>query len=118
MVETYKLKPLVASKGEKRFLLSIREKPSPEPQTATRNEPDLPEILPDPEREASAPSLMQLRRRKLPPRPRMVRPKVVKVKHPLADPRLLQFENYLIARNRSKHTILTHIPAECSLTHR
>jgi hypothetical protein len=44
-----------------------------------------------------------------------VRPKVVKVKPPIADPRLLQFENYLIARKRSKHIFLTHIPAECSL---
>ena len=112
MVETYKLKPLVASKGEKRSLLSIREKPSPEPQTATRNSPDLPEILPDPDREVGVSSLTQLRRRKLPPRPRVVRPKVVQVKPPLADPRLLQFENYLIARNRSKHTILNHIPTE------
>ena len=111
MVETYKLKPLRANKGEKRFLLSIREKPSPEPQTVTRNAPDLPEILPDPEREVGAPSLMQLRRRKLPPRVRVVRPKMVKVKHPFVDTRLQQFENYLIARNRSKHTILTHIPA-------
>ena len=111
MVETYKLNPLVASKGEKRSHLSIREKPSSEPQTVTRNAPDLPEILPDAEREVGSPSLIQLRRRKLPPRPRMVRPKVVKVKHPLADPRLLQFENYLIARNMSKHTILTHISA-------
>jgi hypothetical protein len=107
MVETYKLKPLVASMGEKRFLLSIREKPSHEPQTATRNA-----------REVGAPSLMQLRRRKLPPRPRVVRPKAVKVKLPLTDPRLQQFENYLIASNRSKHTILTHISAECSLAHR
>jgi hypothetical protein len=118
MVETYKLKPLRANKGEKKSLLSIREKSAPEPQTATWNSPDLPELLPDPEREVGAPSLMQLRRRKLPPRVRVVRPKVVQVKHPLADPRLLQFENYLIARNRSKHTILTHIPAECSLAHR
>jgi hypothetical protein len=78
----------------------------------------LPEILPDPESEVDAPTLTQLRRRKLPPRVRVVRPKMVKVKPPLADPRLQQFENYLIARNRSKHTILTHIPAECSLAHR
>jgi len=66
MVETYKLKPPVASKGEKRFLLSIREKPSHEPQTATRNAHDLPEILPDPEREVGASTLAQLRKRKLP----------------------------------------------------
>jgi hypothetical protein len=59
MPETYKLKPLVASKGEKRFLLSIREKSAPEPQMATRSSPDLPEILPDPEREVGAPTLMQ-----------------------------------------------------------
>ena len=59
MVETYKLKPLRAYKGEKRFLLSIREKPSPEPRTATRNAPDLSELLPDPEREVGAPTLMQ-----------------------------------------------------------
>jgi len=59
MVETYKLKPLVASKGEKKSLLSIREKSALEPQTVTRNSPDLPEILPDPEREIGAPSLMQ-----------------------------------------------------------
>ena len=111
MVETYKLKPLVTSKGEKKSLLSIREKPSPEPQTVTRNAHDLPEILPDPEREVGAPTLMQLRKRKLPPRVRVVRSKVVQVKHPLTDPRLQQFENYLIARNRSKHTILTHISA-------
>jgi len=65
----------------------------------------LPEILPDPEREVDAPTLMQLRRRKLPPQVWFVRPKMVKVKHPHTDPRLLQFENYLIARNRSKHTI-------------
>jgi site-specific recombinase XerD len=108
MPETYNLKPLVASKGEKKSLLSIREKPV-EPQTATRNSPDLHEILPDPEREVGAPSLMQLRRRKLPPRPRVVRTKVVKVKPPLADPRLQQFENYLIARNRSRHTIEQYI---------
>ena len=118
MVETYKLKPLVASKGEKRSLLSIREKPAPEPQTCTQNAHDLPEILPDPEREVGAPTLKQLRRRKLPPRVRVVRPKRVKIKPPIADPRLLQFENYLIARNRSKHTILNHIPTECSLAHR
>jgi len=71
MVETYKLKPLVASKGEKRFLLSIREKPASESQTGTQNAPDLPEILPDPYREVGAPTLMQLRRRKLPPRVRL-----------------------------------------------
>jgi hypothetical protein len=117
MVETYKLKPLVASKGEKRSLLSIREKPVG-PQTGTKNAPDLPELLPDPEREMGAPTLMQLRRRKLPPRVRVVRAKRVKVKPPLTDPRLQQFENYLIARNRSKHTILTHISADCSLAHR
>ena len=111
MVETYKLKPLRANKGEKKSLLSIREKSAPEPQTAKRNSPYLPEILPDPEREVGALSLLQLRRRKLPPRPKAVRPKVVKVKPPLTDPRLQQFENYLIARNRSKHTILTHIHA-------
>ena len=111
MVETYKLKPLRANKGEKKSLLSIREKPASESQTGTQNAPDLPKILPDPVREVGAPTLMQLRRRKLPPRVRVVRPKMVKVKHPLADPRLLQFENYLIARNRSKHTILTHISA-------
>ena len=39
-----------------------------------------------------------------------MRPKMVKVKPPLDDSRLLQFENYLIAGNRSKHTILNHIP--------
>ena len=111
MVETYKLKPLRAYNGEKRFLLSIREKPSPEPQTSMQNAPDLSEILPDQDREVGAPSLMQLRRRKLPLRVRVVRLKVVQVKHPLADPRLQQFENYHITRNRSKHTILTHIPA-------
>ena len=118
MVETYKLKPLRANNAEKKSLLSIRGKPSPEPRTATRNAPDLSELLPDPMREVGAPSLMQLRRRKLPPQVRVVRPKMVKVKPPLADPRLQQFENYLIARNRSKHTILTHISAECSLAHR
>ena len=78
----------------------------------------MPEILPDPEREVGAPSLMQLSRRKLPHRVRVVRPKVVKVKHPFVDTRLQLFENYLIARNRSKHTILNHIPTECSLAHR
>ena len=53
----------------------------------------MPELLPDPEREVGALSLMQLRRRKLPPRVRVVRPKVMKVKHPFVDTRLQQFEN-------------------------
>ena len=105
MVETYKLKPLRANKGEKKSPISIRGKPEPEPQTVTRNAPDLPEILPDPYREAGAPSLTQLRKRKLPHRPKVMKTKMAKARPPIADPRLQQFENYLIARNRSRHTI-------------
>jgi hypothetical protein len=109
MVETYKLKPLRANKGEKKSLLSIREKPASESQTVMRNALDLPEILPDPDREVGAPTLAQLRKRKIPPRPRVVKPKVARARRPIADSRLLQFENYLIARNRSKHTIEQYI---------
>ena len=109
MVETYKLKPLRANKGEKKSLLSIREKPASESQTGTQNAPDLPEILPDPDREVGAPTLTQLRKRKLPHRPKVMKPKVAKARLPIADLRLQQFENYLIARNRSKHTIEQYI---------
>jgi len=69
----------------------------------------MPEILPDPEREVGLPTMAQIRRRKLPLRPRKLRQKVVKAKPPLADERLQLFENYLIARNRSKHTIEQYI---------
>ena len=117
MVETYKLLPLVASKGEKKSLLSIREKPV-EPQTCMQNAPDLPELLPDPDREVGAPTLAQIRKRKLPPRQKVMKANVARARRLITDPRLQQFENYLIARNRSKHTILTHISAECSLAHR
>jgi hypothetical protein len=108
MVETYKLKPLRANKGEKKSLLSIREKPVG-PQTSIQNAPHSPELLPDLEREMGASTLAQLRKRKLPPRPRVVKPKVARARRPIADSRLLQFENYLIARNRSKHTIEQYI---------
>ena len=109
MVETYKLKPLRANKGEKRSLLSIREKPAPEPQTGTRNASDLPEILPDPDREVGAPTLAQLRKHKLPPRQKVMKANVARARRLITDPRLQQFENYLIARNRSKHTIEQYI---------
>jgi site-specific recombinase XerD len=108
MVETYKLKPLRANKGEKKSLLSIREKPVG-PQTTTQNAPDLTEILPDPYREVGAPTLAQIRRRKLPHRPKVMKANVAKARPPITDLRLQQFENYLIARNRSKHTIEQYI---------